>query len=98
VTGAGSGIGRAAALAFAEVGARVVVSDVNGDAGGDTVARIKSAGGEAVFVRADVSVAQEAAALAVTADLTVRTTMQASSARLRRHMNTRSTCGSGRWQ
>jgi NAD(P)-dependent dehydrogenase (short-subunit alcohol dehydrogenase family) len=63
VTGAGSGIGRAAALAFAEVGARVVVSDVNGDAGGDTVARIKSAGGEAVFVRADVSVAQEAAAL-----------------------------------
>jgi NAD(P)-dependent dehydrogenase (short-subunit alcohol dehydrogenase family) len=54
VTGAGSGIGRATALAFARDGARVVVSDVT-DAGQETVTLIESGGGQARFIRADVS-------------------------------------------
>jgi NAD(P)-dependent dehydrogenase (short-subunit alcohol dehydrogenase family) len=67
VTGAGSGIGRATAVAFAAEGAEVAVSDVAVDGGQETVARIKGAGGEATFVRADVSAAQDAAALVQTA-------------------------------
>jgi len=55
VTGAASGIGRESALAFARAGAKVVVSDITVDAGEETVAMIKKAGGEAVFVKADVS-------------------------------------------
>jgi NAD(P)-dependent dehydrogenase (short-subunit alcohol dehydrogenase family) len=55
VTGAASGIGRQSALAFARAGAKVVVSDVTVDAGEETVSMIKKAGGEAFFVRADVS-------------------------------------------
>ena len=55
VTGAGSGIGRESALAFAAAGGRVIVSDVVVDGGEETVAQIKAAGGEATFVRADVS-------------------------------------------
>jgi len=55
VTGAGSGIGRESALAFAAAGAQVMVSDVVIDGGEETVAQIKAAGGEATFMRADVS-------------------------------------------
>lgn len=55
VTGAGSGIGRATALAFGKSGASVVVSDVNETGGGETVDLIKSAGGKAIFVKCDVS-------------------------------------------
>ena len=55
VTGAASGIGRAAAMLFAREGAKLVLADVNVD-GGEAVARgIVEAGGEASFVRADVS-------------------------------------------
>lgn len=53
VTGAASGIGRAAALAFARAGARTLVSDVSPQ-GEETVAAIRAAGGDAVFVRCDV--------------------------------------------
>ncbi|TAE34078.1 MAG: glucose 1-dehydrogenase [Cytophagales bacterium] len=54
ITGAGSGIGRATAIAFAQAGANVVVSDIN-DAGGQaTVDQIKQAGGEATYIRCDV--------------------------------------------
>jgi NAD(P)-dependent dehydrogenase (short-subunit alcohol dehydrogenase family) len=63
VTGAGSGIGRASALAFAREGARVVVSDVSEERGAATVREVESGGGEALFVRADVSRAGEVAAL-----------------------------------
>ncbi len=55
VTGAGSGIGRATAIRFAQEGAKVVVDDVNEAGGQATVDRIQAAGGEAIFVRADVS-------------------------------------------
>jgi len=55
VTGAGAGIGRATALTFAKEGARVFVSDVNAEGGEETAALIRKAGGEADFVRADIS-------------------------------------------
>ena len=63
VTGAASGIGRASALAFAGLGARVVVSDVAADGGEETVALIRKSGGEATFIRADVSQSDQVAAL-----------------------------------
>ncbi len=55
ITGAGSGIGRAAALLFAREGARVVVVDLAPQAGEEAASQIREAGGEAIFVRADVS-------------------------------------------
>jgi NAD(P)-dependent dehydrogenase (short-subunit alcohol dehydrogenase family) len=55
ITGAGSGMGRAAAELFASEGARVVVTDVVDDGGNATVAAIRAAGGDATYVRADVS-------------------------------------------
>jgi NAD(P)-dependent dehydrogenase (short-subunit alcohol dehydrogenase family) len=55
VTGASSGIGRNTSLMYAREGARVVVSDVVEEGGNETVRRIENAGGEAFFVRADVS-------------------------------------------
>ena len=63
VTGAASGIGRASALAFAREGARVVAADLAAEGGEQTVATIRAGGGQAVFVRADVTVAEDAAAL-----------------------------------
>lgn len=59
ITGAASGIGRATALAFAKEGAKVVVDDINAEGGEETVRMIKEAGGEAIFVKADVRVAAE---------------------------------------
>lgn len=59
VTGAGSGIGRAAALAFADEGARVIVSDVHTSNGEDTVRVIRESGKEADFVAADVAKASD---------------------------------------
>ena len=55
ITGAGSGIGRATALLFAEEGARVVVADYVAAGGGETVKMIREAAGEAIFVEVDVS-------------------------------------------
>jgi NAD(P)-dependent dehydrogenase (short-subunit alcohol dehydrogenase family) len=55
VTGAAHGIGRAACAMFAERGARVVAADVDEAAGEETVTRVREAGGEATFVRTDVS-------------------------------------------
>jgi NAD(P)-dependent dehydrogenase (short-subunit alcohol dehydrogenase family) len=56
VTGAAMGIGRASALTFAREGARVVVADIDADGGSETVALVEQAGGEASFIRTDVSV------------------------------------------
>ena len=55
VTGGAAGIGRATALAFAAEGLQVVVSDVDVAGGEGTVQLIRDAGGEAVFVRCDVT-------------------------------------------
>jgi len=63
VTGGGSGIGRAACLAFARVGAAVMVSDVEAGHGSETVRLVEQAGGRARFVRADVSIAGEVEAM-----------------------------------
>jgi NAD(P)-dependent dehydrogenase (short-subunit alcohol dehydrogenase family) len=59
VTGGSSGIGRAAALAFARAGARVVVGDVNEAGGAETRRAIQDQGVEAMFLPADVSSAYE---------------------------------------
>lgn len=63
VTGAGSGIGRASAIAFARSGASVMVSDVNEAGGAETVALIEAAGGKAQFRRCDVGNGDDIAAL-----------------------------------
>lgn len=55
VTGAGSGIGRASALGLARHGAQVIVSDIDEASGNETVAMITEAGGQAEFVKCDVS-------------------------------------------
>jgi NAD(P)-dependent dehydrogenase (short-subunit alcohol dehydrogenase family) len=70
ITGAGSGIGREAALLFAGEGASVVAVDVAEAAGGETVSRIEAAGGKASFVRADVSKAGEVRAMVEAAERT----------------------------
>ena len=59
ITGAGSGFGRAGALRFAQEGARIVVADVNQAGGMETVELVEKEGGEAVFVRTDVSKAAD---------------------------------------
>jgi NAD(P)-dependent dehydrogenase (short-subunit alcohol dehydrogenase family) len=55
ITGAGSGIGRASAILFAQEGARVSVVDYAREAARETASEIKKAKGEAIFIRADVS-------------------------------------------
>lgn len=59
ITGAGSGIGKAAALLFAEEGAKVVVSDINDSHGNEVVNEINKNGGDAFFVKADTSKAED---------------------------------------
>jgi len=61
ITGAATGIGRATALAFGRVGARVVVTDVV-PAGEETAAAIRNDGGDALFLRCDVSNPEQVAA------------------------------------
>ena len=63
VTGASSGIGRAIALVWAREGAKVVVSDVNVQAGEETAALVRAAGGDAIFVAADVGKPEDCEAL-----------------------------------
>jgi NAD(P)-dependent dehydrogenase (short-subunit alcohol dehydrogenase family) len=63
VTGAGSGIGRAIALLYAQEGARVLVSDLDSAGGEETVRLVREAGGQAVFARADVAQPDDARAL-----------------------------------
>ena len=63
VTGGGSGIGRATALAFAREGAKVVVADTVVKGGRETVQMIKEGGGEGIFVKAEVTLASEVKAM-----------------------------------
>ncbi len=55
ITGAGSGIGRAAALRFAAAGDRVAVNDIRAEAAAETLALIEAAGGAAIVCPCDVS-------------------------------------------
>jgi NAD(P)-dependent dehydrogenase (short-subunit alcohol dehydrogenase family) len=63
VTGAAGGMGRATAQAFAAAGAQVVAADIAAEGGEQTVEEIKRNGGEAVFVRTDVSSARDVEAV-----------------------------------
>ncbi len=63
VTGAGSGIGRASAVRFAEEGASVVVSDIRGPKAEETVAMIEQAGGTAAACQANVAESDDVAAM-----------------------------------
>jgi NAD(P)-dependent dehydrogenase (short-subunit alcohol dehydrogenase family) len=63
VTGAGSGMGRAGAVTFAESGASVACADVDLAQAQATVELIRAANGVAIAVRADISVSEEVAAL-----------------------------------
>jgi NAD(P)-dependent dehydrogenase (short-subunit alcohol dehydrogenase family) len=59
VTGGSSGIGRAAALAFAAQGARVVIASRRSEESAETVRLIQASGGDSTFVKADVTKATE---------------------------------------
>ena len=63
VTGAGSGIGRSAAALFASEGASVACADLSHDRAEETAAEIERAGGRAVTLSGDVSVAEDAAGM-----------------------------------
>ena len=70
ITGAGSGIGRQAALLFAREGAAVLVVDVNDPGGHETVAMVKQAGGRAAYHHADISKAGDCQAMVAQAEQT----------------------------
>jgi NAD(P)-dependent dehydrogenase (short-subunit alcohol dehydrogenase family) len=63
VTGAGGGMGRVAAQMFAAEGAKVVVAEYSETAGAETVELVHAAGGDATFVRVDVSKEDDAKAM-----------------------------------
>jgi NAD(P)-dependent dehydrogenase (short-subunit alcohol dehydrogenase family) len=63
ITGGGGGMGRVAALMFAQEGAKVVVAEVSQEAGDGTVQAVKDAGGQASAVEADVSKEDDARAM-----------------------------------
>jgi len=63
ITGSGSGIGKAAAILFAEQGAKVVISDINESHGHSTVEELKKKGGDAFFIKADSSKPEDNEAL-----------------------------------
>lgn len=67
VTGASGGIGRASAIAFAQNGAMVLVSDVQDDKGEETVKLIKDAGGHAIYCNCNVADAESVKAMVAAA-------------------------------
>lgn len=64
ITGATSGIGRGMAILFAENGATVVINGIDAEGGNKVVEEIRSAGGKALYIEANVGDADEAQALA----------------------------------
>ena len=67
VTGGNAGLGKATSIAYAQAGAKVVVNGTNPVRGQETVAEIRDKGGDAIFVRADVSRANEVETMIVKA-------------------------------
>ena len=63
ITGGGSGMGRVAAQMFAAEGAKVVIAEYSEAAGQETVELVRASGGEATFVRTDVSKESDARAM-----------------------------------
>ena len=63
VTGGGSGFGEGIVKRYAREGAKVVVNDVNRQAGDRVAREIKASGGEAIFVKADVANSAEVKAM-----------------------------------
>ena len=63
ITGSANGIGRQTALRFVAEGARVVVADVDDEAGQEVVSRLEELGGQALYVHADVSRDADCAAM-----------------------------------
>lgn len=63
ITGAGYGLGRATALAFAKEGVKVAVIDIAVERGQETVQMVKEAGGDAIFINADITKEAEVAAM-----------------------------------
>lgn len=55
ITGAGSGIGRATAIKLCDEGAKILAADINAETGEETVAMVKTRGGDAAFVKCDVA-------------------------------------------
>ena len=55
ITGAGSGIGRVTAHAFAKEGGTVIVADINEKGGAETVQQIEALGGKAMFIKNNVA-------------------------------------------
>lgn len=63
VTGGGRGLGQACCDLIVREGGKVIVADINVEGGAETVARIRDAGGEAIFVRTDVSKSEDVQAM-----------------------------------
>lgn len=55
ITGAGTGIGKETARLFAKEGAKIVITDINEESGNQAMKEIEANGGEAIFVKHDVS-------------------------------------------
>ena len=63
ITGAGRGIGRCTALAYASEGARIVIAERDAASGAETARLIAESGGEAAFIQTDVSIPGEVSAM-----------------------------------
>jgi NAD(P)-dependent dehydrogenase (short-subunit alcohol dehydrogenase family) len=70
ITGGGSGIGRETTLLFSAEGARIVVVDINDEAGQETVRMVEDQGGQASYVHADISNATDCETMIRTAEET----------------------------
>jgi NAD(P)-dependent dehydrogenase (short-subunit alcohol dehydrogenase family) len=63
VSGAGSGIGQETAISFAREGAKVIVADINEEGGRQTLTSIEAIGGEAFFIKSDISKSADGVAM-----------------------------------
>lgn len=68
ITGASSGIGRETALLFAREGAQLIIADINENGGEETAALVRAEGGDAYFIKTDVSSAKDNEAMVALAE------------------------------